>query len=202
MTVKVNFNINPENNKLEVSLERDNETDQEFDIAKRILGLSTQLHFVSFPESNGIDVGASIIVEMEEEESYYDEDDDFYSMHDDDIDNENDDESFVNQDELVASSKPELSIEDVADVITEEQFNFMNDEVKEIDCNKTKKQIEEMLKDGRSIGWKSGDSYVNIIIDLDDAKSVIGGLTTPSSIATMMIYELLKRTITKVEKYV
>lgn len=43
------------------------------------------------------------------------------------------------------------------------------------------------------------DNYVSISVDLKDAQKVVGGLTTPSCVATMMIYELLKRTLAKME---
>lgn len=72
----------------------------------------------------------------------------------------------------------------------------------EVNCNKTKAQIEEMVNNGEPLRWAEGEDYIDIRLNLEEANKIIGGLTTPSSIATMMIYELFKKTIHKVEKYV
>ncbi len=193
MTVKINFKINPDTKKLDISIDSDveNENQQELDMAKRILGLSTQLNFVDLPVGKGFDVGASIIVETEnyhDEESYYD---------DYDEDNFDEEESpFINRsDSFEASSIGEFS----SDIINKRDESEIE---QTMNFSKTQKEIQEFISENRSIGWKHGEEYVNVYLDIEDASKVIGGLTSPTSIATMMVYELLKRTINKVEKYV
>lgn len=207
MTVNVNFKINPETKLLDIALVgEDGSTEHELNMAKRVLSLATQLHFVDFPKSVGIDVGASIVVSEEvdndeswDEEEFFEGDEGYY--HDSPTQFINDDADELTASVIHKSTPVEQltrSVDDVIDFVTSE-----DDVVPvEINCSKTKKQIEDMLSKGESIGWKNGDDYLQFSLDIDDAKEVIGGLTTPSVIATMMVYELLKKTIYKVEKYV
>lgn len=197
MTVTVNFKINPENKKLEVTLDNDNDNANELAIGKRILGMATQLNFVSLPASKGFDVGGAIVVEAEEYPEDDDWDEDFYASERDDVDLDD----FDNQDNVQCEAiNQDKKIEDVADIITEDQL--IESFQAEITVDKTRSLIEEMTANGEYIGWKDGDTYINVILDVDDARKVIGGLTSPSAIATMMIYELFKRTTRKVEKYI
>lgn len=206
MSVKVNFKINPENKMLDISFAKEDEaTDQEVSMAKRVLSLATQLHFVDFPKSVGIDVGASIVIAQEidhddeewDEEEFFEGDEGYYHEAGSPFVNPEADAltaSVIHGEEVLVSS-----VDDVIDFVT---TDANEDTGVEINCSKTKKQIEDMLANGETIGWKTGEDYLSFSLDVDDAKEVIGGLTTPSVIATMMIYELLKKTIYKVEKYV
>jgi hypothetical protein len=191
MTVTVNFKINAITKQLEVSLLKDEASEQETCVAKRILSMATQLNFVNLPISHGIDVGASIEVMAEDsEDSYY-----RYGEDDDEDELEIDD-----QDDPYAERNG--NIEDVIDLVKEEEVRHMEKLQNEVDCDKTKAQIEEMVNNGEPLRWAEGEDYIDVRLNLDEANKIIGGLTTPSSIATMMIYELFKKTIHKVEKYV
>ncbi len=203
MTVTVNFKINQETKKLEVTLDNDSENANELAIGKRILGMATQLNFVSLPAAKGFDVGGAIVVEAEEYPEDDEWDEDFYedSANSRFEREEFDLDEFDNKENVHCDIvKTEQTIEDVADIITEEEL--IQSFQAEITVDKTRTLIEEMEADGQSIGWKDGDTYVNVMLDVDDARKIIGGLTSPSAIATMMIYELFKRTTRKVEKYV
>lgn len=191
MTVTVNFKINAITKELEVSLLKDEASEQETCVAKRILSMATQLNFVNLPISHGIDVGASIEVMAEDsEDSYYryGEDDDEDELEEDDRDD--------------PYAERNGNIEDVIDLVKEEEVRHMEKFQNEVDCDKTKAQIEEMVNNGEPLRWAEGEDYIDVRLNLDEANKIIGGLTTPSSIATMMIYELFKKTIHKVEKYV
>jgi hypothetical protein len=186
MTVTVNFKINAITKQLDVSLLKDDATEQETCVAKRILSMSTQLNFVNLPVSHGIDVGASIEVTAEDGE-----DSDFYEY------------GEYDEEEIYESSDERAStIDDVVDLVKEEEVRHMEKMQNEVDCDKTKAQIEEMVNNGEPLRWAEGEDYIDIRLNLEEANKIIGGLTTPSSIATMMIYELFKKTIHKVEKYV
>jgi len=190
MTVSVNFKINAITKQLDVALSDDSATEQERCVAKRILSMATQLNFVNLPVSHGIDVGGSIEVSAErgdENEFYlYGEDED--EGYDDDYDYE--------------THYQTKTIEDVVDLVKEEEVRHMEKLQNDVNCDKTKTQIAEMIQNGQPLRWAEGEDYIDIRLNLDDANNIIGGLTTPSSIATMMIYELFKKTIHKVEKYV
>lgn len=202
MTVTVNFKINEITKQLDVSLLKDDSTPQEECLAKRILSMATQLNFVNLPISYGIDVGASIEVSEER----YNEDDDFYNYEqDEDDDQEEDEESELDQETEYAAQEVnvvERTIDDVIDIVKEEEVRRMDNVNQDVDYDKTKKEIEDIVKNGQSLRWAEGEQYVDIRLNVDEASKIIGGLTTPSSIATMMIYELVKKTIHKVEKYV
>lgn len=191
MTVTVNFKINAITKQLDVSLLENEASAQETCVAKRILGMSTQLNFVNLPISHGIDVGASIEVMAE------DADNEFYRY--DDNDEEEFEEEYDIEDPYAERS---VNIEDVVDLVKEEEFRHMEKLQNEVDCDKTKAQIEEMVNNGEPLRWAEGEDYIDVRLNLEEANKIIGGLTTPSSIATMMIYELFKKTIHKVEKYV
>lgn len=186
MTATVNFKINAITKQLDVSLLSNDATEQEKCVAKRILSMSTQLNFVNLPISNGIDVGASIEVTAEDSE-----DSDFYEY--------GEDEEF---NEYEAPYERANTIDDVVDLVKEEEVRHIEKMQNEVDCDKTKAQIEEMVNNGEPLRWAEGEDYIDIRLNLEEANKIIGGLTTPSSIATMMIYELFKKTIHKVEKYV
>lgn len=189
MTVSVNFKINAITKQLDVALSDDSATEQELCVAKRILSMSTQLNFVNLPVSHGIDVGGSIEVSAERGDES-----DFY-LYGEDEDEGYDDDDY----EPHYRAK---TIEDVVDLVKEEEVRHMEKLQNEVNCDKTKTQIAEMVQNGQPLRWAEGEDYIDIRLNLDDANNIIGGLTTPSSIATMMIYELFKKTIHKVEKYV
>lgn len=186
MTVSVNFKINAITKQLDVSLLSNEATEQETCVAKRILSMSTQLNFVNLPVSHGIDVGASIEVTAES-----DEDSEFYAYGE-----------YDEEEEYEETSNRGVTIEDVVDLVKEEEVRHMEKMQNEVDCDKTKAQIEEMVNNGEPLRWAEGEDYIDVRLNLEEANKIIGGLTTPSSIATMMIYELFKKTIHKVEKYV
>jgi len=186
MTVSVNFKINAITKQLDVSLLSNEATEQETCVAKRILSMSTQLNFVNLPVSHGIDVGASIEVTAES-----DEDSEFYGYGE-----------YDEEEEYEEPSNRGATIEDVVDLVKEEEVRHMEKMQNEVDCDKTKAQIEEMVNNGEPLRWAEGEDYIDVRLNLEEANKIIGGLTTPSSIATMMIYELFKKTIHKVEKYV
>lgn len=191
MTVTVNFKINAITKELEVSLLKDEASEQETCVAKRILSMATQLNFVNLPISHGIDVGASIEVMAEDsEDSYYHYSEDY---DEDELEEDDRDDPYA---------KRNGNIEDVIDLVKEEEVRHMEKLQNEVDCDKTKAQIEEMVNNGEPLRWAEGEDYIDVRLNLDEANKIIGGLTTPSSIATMMIYELFKKTIHKVEKYV
>lgn len=187
MTVTVNFKINAITKELEVSLLKDEASEQETCVAKRILSMATQLNFVNLPISHGIDVGASIEVMAEDSEDSY------YRYGEDDDEEDDRDDPYAERNG---------NIEDVIDLVKEEEVRHMEKFQNEVDCDKTKAQIEEMVNNGVPLRWAEGEDYIDVRLNLDEANKIIGGLTTPSSIATMMIYELFKKTIHKVEKYV
>lgn len=193
MTVTVNFKINAITKQLEVSLLKDEASEQETCVAKRILSMATQLNFVNLPISHGIDVGASIEVMAEDSEDSY------YRYGEDDGDEEFEEEEYDSDDPYAERG---VNIEDVVDLVKEEEVRHMEKLQNEVDCDKTKAQIEEMVNNGVPLRWAEGEDYIDVRLNLDEANKIIGGLTTPSSIATMMIYELFKKTIHKVEKYV
>lgn len=156
MTTKVNFKINPETLKLDVSIENDEELDSiEINFAKRILSLSTQLNFVQLPYSRSVDLGASIIIEKQ---LYEDEDGDYW-----------DGEEVVDSETLFK--------------------NLENNEHK-INESETKMSWTNPVNEFE---------YYDISVDVEEAKKIVGGLTVPSVVATMLVYEMLKRTIKKVE---
>lgn len=201
MSINVNFKVNPLNKSLEIMLDKHSDaTEQELNLAKRILSISSQLNFVDFPVSNGIDLGASIVVS---EDNYDNYDDDDYFSGDEGYRNEIPDAFHNTQNIEMASFKKideeDKDIDDIVDFVSEDPEFFNSTEVS---FNHTRKQIEDMINNNEPISWKDGESYVSINLDLEEAKKVIGGLTTPSAIATLMIYELLKKTINKVEKYI
>lgn len=189
MTVSVNFKINALTKQLDVALSDDSATEQELCVAKRILSMSTQLNFVNLPVSYGIDVGGSIEVSAErgDESEFY-----LYGE---------EDEEFYEDDDYEPHYRAK-TVEDVVDLVKEEEVRHMEKLQNEVNCDKTKAQIAEMVQNGQPLRWAEGEDYIDIRLNLDDANNIIGGLTTPSSIATMMIYELFKKTIHKVEKYV
>lgn len=193
MTVTVNFKINAITKQLEVSLLKDEASEQETCVAKRILSMATQLNFVNLPISHGIDVGASIEVMAEDSEYSY------YRYGEDNGDEEFEEEEYDSDDPYAERNG---NIEDVIDLVKEEEVRHMEKLQNEVDCDKTKAQIEEMVNNGVPLRWAEGEDYIDVRLNLDEANKIIGGLTTPSSIATMMIYELFKKTIHKVEKYV
>lgn len=193
MTVTVNFKINAITKQLEVSLLKDEASEQETCVAKRILSMATQLNFVNLPISHGIDVGASIEVMAEDSEYSY------YRYGEDDGDEEFEEEEYDSDDPYAERG---VNIEDVVDLVKEEEVRHMEKLQNEVNCDKTKAQIEEMVNNGVPLRWAEGEDYIDVRLNLDEANKIIGGLTTPSSIATMMIYELFKKTIHKVEKYV
>lgn len=203
MTVTVNFKINEITKKLDVSLLKDESTPQEEVMAKRILSMSTQLNFVNLPISYGIDVGASIEVS---EEQHDDEDENFYNYEEDEEHDEDLDEQVevheASHSSDVAVGVSEQTIDDVIDIVKEEEIRRMDNFQQDVNCDKTKIEIESIIANGQSLRWAEGEQYVDIRLNLEEASQIIGGLTTPSSIATMMIYELVKKTIHKVEKYV
>jgi len=205
MSINVNFKVNPLNKSLEIMLDKHSDaTEQELNLAKRILSISSQLNFVDFPVSNGIDLGASIVVSEDNYDNYDDDDDDDdYFSGDEGYRNEIPDAFHNTQNIGMVSFKKideeEKDIDDIVDFVSEDPEFFNSTEVS---FNHTRKQIEDMINNNEPISWKDGESYVSINLDLEEAKKVIGGLTTPSAIATLMIYELLKKTINKVEKYI
>lgn len=199
MTVTVNFKINAISKQLEVSLLKNEATEQENCIAKRILSMSTQLSFVNLPVCHGIDVGASIEVSAEEGHDGYDDDDDDDEFYEYDIDNQyvaDADEDESNVEERVNT------IDEVIDLVKEEEVRHIERLQNQVDCDKTQAEIDEMVHNGQPLRWAEGEDYIDVRLNLSEANKIIGGLTTPSSIATMMIYELFKKTIHKVEKYV
>lgn len=194
MSAIVKFKINLDNSNLEVFIEENDATPLETTFAKKVLSLSTQLHFINFPKTTGIDIGSSIVIEEEYLEDEYFEDEE-----------EEDEEDFDNVEESFSSDlliEGELSIEmpelEVIDYVeTEEQTEVDYN----VEINTIKEKINSYLEENETLSWIDSDKYVSIKADYNDALKLVGGLTTPSSIATMMIYELLKRTLTKVEKY-
>jgi hypothetical protein len=198
MTVTVNFKINEITKQLDVSLLKDDSTPQEECLAKRILSMSTQLNFVNLPMSHGIDVGSSIEVS---EERYDDEGEEFYNYEEDEQDDESEIDE-VSSDSDVEVNVSEKTIDDVIDIVKEEEVRRIENIQQNVDCDKTQKEIEDIVSSGQSLRWAEGEQYVDIKLNVEEASKIIGGLTTPSSIATMMIYELVKKTIHKVEKYV
>lgn len=175
MTTKVNFKINPNTMELDVFIEED-DTSEEFEInfAKRILSLSTQLNFVDLPYSRSIDLGASIIIEKEFYEDYYfDEDSDI------------EDEMFFNSEEL-------------GDFLKNNQDDQV--EIEQVENEKEGHNIED--KEQEPSTWENSlneDECYSIKLDVNEAKKIIGGLTTPSVIASRLVYEMLKRVVKKVE---
>lgn len=200
MSAIVKFKINLDNSNLEVFIEENDATPLETTFAKKVLSLSTQLHFINFPKTTGIDIGSSIVIEEEYLEEEYFEEDYF-----EDDEEEDDEEDFDNVEESFSSDlliEEELSIEmpelEVIDYVeTEEQTEVDYN----VEINTIKEKINSYLEENETLSWIDSDKYVSIKADYNDALKLVGGLTTPSSIATMMIYELLKRTLTKVEKY-
>lgn len=197
MSAIVQFKINPDTLNLDVSIKKDEYTTEVENIfAKKILSMAVQLNFVDLPTSFGIDVGGQIIVNEENEMEYdydYDEDEDDIDQ-DDDFDrnlNELDeDEEDENQEQIVETIKEEIN-----EVI-------LNSELKNTDVSiKTEDKI--YLTEEETSNWVDleDDKYISIELNLTDASRLVGGLTTPSSIATMMVYELLKRILKKVEAY-
>lgn len=95
---------------------------------------------------------------------------------DDDDDNYNGEEDFE-----ISSFKEEILDEEI---LEEEDLSLKNED-----------------ETTESLSWKDTydlDTYI-ITLNHDEAKKIVGGLTTPSCIATILIYEMLKRTINKVE---
>ncbi len=196
MSAIVQFKINPDTLNLDISIKKDEYTTEVENIfAKKILSMAVQLNFVDLPISFGIDVGGQIIVNEENEMEYdydYDIDED-----EDDID---EDENF---DINTGESEEEVYQEEIVETIKEE--------INEVMLNSEVKDTDESILNGDKIylteeetsNWVdlADDKYVSIELNLTEASRLVGGLTTPSSIATMMVYEMLKRTLKKVEAY-
>ncbi len=198
MSAIVQFKINPDTLNLDISIKKDEYTTEVENIfAKKILSMAVQLNFVDLPISFGIDVGGQIIVNEENEMEYdYDYDYDI----DEDEDNIDEDENFdINTGEL----EEEVYQEEIVETIKEE--------INEVMLNSEVKDTDESILNGDKIylteketsNWVdlADDKYVSIELNLTEASRLVGGLTTPSSIATMMVYEMLKRTLKKVEAY-
>lgn len=194
MSAIVQFKINPDTLNLDISIKKDEYTTEVENIfAKKILSMAVQLNFVDLPISFGIDVGGQIIVNEENEMEY-----------DYDIDEYEDD---INEDENFDINTGELEEE----VYQEEIFETIKEEINEVMLNSEVKDTDESILNGDKIylteeetsNWVdlADDKYVSIELNLTEASRLVGGLTTPSSIATMMVYEMLKRTLKKVEAY-
>jgi len=196
MSAIVQFKINPDTLNLDISIKKDEYTTEVENIfAKKILSMAVQLNFVDLPISFGIDVGGQIIVN-EENEMEYD--------YDYDIDEDEDD---IDEDENFDINTGELEEE----VYQEEIVETIKEEINEVMLNSELKDTDEAILNGDKIylteeetsNWVdlADDKYVSIELNLTEASRLVGGLTTPSSIATMMVYEMLKRTLKKVEAY-
>lgn len=198
MSAIVKFKINLDNSNLEVFIEENDATPLETTFAKKVLSLSTQLHFINFPKTTGIDIGSSIVIEEELDYDYFDEEDERDDDEDDENDFDNEEESF-SSDILIAEEEsvgmPELEAIDYVETEEDTEVDY------NVEINTIKEKINTYLEENETLSWVDSDKYVSIKADYSDALKLVGGLTTPSSIATMMIYELLKRTLTKVEKY-
>lgn len=185
MTVYVNFKVDPENKKLNVSIDT-NAYDPEFDsqiemqYAKKILATAVQLNFVELPKSTSFDVGGRISISQVTDD---DRDDDY------DYDLYNGDE-LIELDELYDDEFPEENYDEV----------IVNSESIEIDLENTAEKEPIKLDDETNESWSYSDEMVEVSLDLKDANEIIGGLTTPSAIATMMVYNLFKRVVYNVEK--
>ena len=185
MTVYVNFKVDPENKNLNISIDT-SDYDPEFDsqiemqYAKKILATAVQLHFVELPKSTSFDVGGRISISQVTD----DERDDDY-----DYDLYNGDE-LIELDELYDDEFPEENYDEV----------IVNSESIEIDLENTAEKEPIKLDDETNESWYYSDEMVEVSLDLKDANEIIGGLTTPSAIATMMVYNLFKRVVYNVEK--
>lgn len=184
MTVYVNFKVDPENKKLNVSIDT-SDYDPEFDsqiemqYAKKILATAVQLNFVELPKSTSFDVGGRISISQVTDEQDYD------------YDLENGDELIeLDDDELEDDEFPEENYDEV----------IVNSESIEIDLENTEEKEPIKLDDETNESWYYSDEMVEVSLDLKDANEIIGGLTTPSAIATMMVYNLFKRVVYNVEK--
>lgn len=186
MTVYVNFKVDPENKNLNVSIDTsdyDPEFDSQIEIqyAKKILATAVQLNFVELPKSTSFDVGGRISISQVTDE----QDDDY------DYDLDNGDELIeLDDDELDDDEFPEENYDEV----------IVNSESIEIDLENTAEKEPIKLDDEPNESWSYSDEMVEISLDLKDANDIIGGLTTPSAVATMMVYNLFKRVVYNVEK--
>lgn len=219
MTVNILFKVNPETKNLIVSIDSKNFDSQmdslaELDYAKKILATAVQLNFVTLPVSTGIDVGGKITISRQGDEDYdrwYDEeyDESHYneSNHNDfgpDEDGikdpeENDIEIKERAQRKEAREKNVIMEEEVDDVFIEVPFvegslKGVQDFVSGLDPELN------LSKESDESNWAFNDDNFEIRIDLTDSSEIIGGLTTPSAIATIMIYSLFKRIIYNVEK--
>lgn len=219
MTVNILFKVNPETKNLIVSIDSKNFDSQmdslaELDYAKKILATAVQLNFVTLPVSTGIDVGGKITISRQGDEDYdrwYDEeyDESHYneSNHNDfgpDEDGikdpeENDIEIKERAQRKEAREKNVIMEEEVDDVFIEVPFvegslKGVQDFVSGLDPELN------LSKESDESNWTFNDDNFEIRIDLTDSSEIIGGLTTPSAIATIMIYSLFKRIIYNVEK--
>ena len=82
----------------------------------------------------------------------------------------------------------------------DEYFGKVSNNDEDLEEENEEKNEEESINE--SLTWKdTGDDLDTYTITLNhkEAKKIVGGLTTPSCIATILIYEMLKRTINKVE---
>jgi len=184
MTVYVNFKVDPENKNLNISIDT-SDYDPEFDsqiemqYAKKILATAVQLHFVELPKSTSFDVGGRISISQVTDD---DRDDDYdYDLYGDEL---------IELDELYDDEFPEENYDEV----------IVNSESIEIDLENTAEKEPIKLDDVLNESWSYSDEMVEVSLDLKDANEIIGGLTTPSAIATMMVYNLFKRVVYNVEK--
>lgn len=187
MTVYVNFKVDPENKKLHVSIDKSSYDDSldspvELQYAQKILATAVQLNFVDLPQSTLFDVGGRIAINKFSDD--YDEDD----------------YDFDNGDELIELDDDQEELE--TDEFHEEVYTevIVNSEAVDIDlANTANKESVEITNESME-NWVYSDALVEICLDLEDANRIIGGLTTPSAIATMMVYNLFKRVVYNVEK--
>ncbi len=90
--------------------------------------------------------------------------------------------------------------EDELDELEDEELQKNKEEISN---DSVKKEDKIYLNEEESSTWVDleDDKWISIEMNLTEARRLVGGLTTPSSVATMMVYELLKRTLKKVETY-